>query len=232
MTVLATLPKFTTTDIRNARAYHLSYGEPSIGTKGRMPMWAMLDWDRALRPVPVQPEIDPKPRNKGGGRASTVVDSEGRTVPVSKQESQSARRWAVANDIAIPKRGRLSVEVLQSWVNAGKPEIAIPPVEKATVYYVKKNNLTGNLYSKIHAVTVFDNMLPSGNGRPPMHSYWDAVKGDLPTTAVPMRITTGGMIIDVSPDMDTPGEYVYRWVSKRDSATVMRTLISNLSVAE
>lgn len=229
MTVLATLPKFTNTDIKNARAYHIAFGEPSIGVRGRLPMWALLDWDRALRPVVATSEIDPKPRNKGGGRRSTVVDSEGVTVVVSKAESQAARRWAVANDITIPKRGRLSVEVLQSWVNAGKPEIAIPPVEKATVYYVKKNALTGNLYSKIHAVTVYDHMLNTGNGRPPMHSYWDAVKDGLPITAVPVRITTGGMIIDVSPDMDTPGDYVYRWVSKRDSATVMRTLLGNLA---
>lgn len=219
---LAVLPTFNRDDVKAARAWALSYGEP-IGTKGRLPMWLLLDWDRNLRPRVVVAESNAPASLGKRGRRSTVIDSEGRSVEVSRSNARSARAWLIGEGIDVPAKGRLNAAQLQLWANAGMPDMAVRE-ERATVYYVKRNAITGNLYSKMHAITVYADMLPGG--KKPKHSdYVDAI--ELPSNATVVRITTANTIVNVTVDDDT-GEYVYRWVSKADSREVVNTLKANL----
>lgn len=228
---IATLPVFSREDVRKARAWALSYGEP-IGERGRMPRWLLLDWDKNLRPVPstyvARPEIDSKQVSGKRGAPTVVLTKDGGWKPISRDNARNARRWALREGMEVPAHGRLSVDVLQAWANAGEPEIAPDRVEVATVYYVKKNAVTGNLYSKIHAITVYADMLAGGRGRPAMSAYVEAVQDDMPKHAVPVRITTANTIVDVGREDD--GTYTYAWVSKADSKTVVDMIKAHIAL--
>jgi hypothetical protein len=221
---IACLPTFSREDIANARALARSYGE-LVGTRGRLEHVHLMVWHNALRPQLVAKTATGVGRGKHTGKrggASTFI-LEGETKRATKQDSRNARLWAIENGIDIPSKGRISATVIQGWANAGAPVFEVRE-ERATVYYVKRNHVTGSLYSKLHALTVYADMLPST--KPKSSDYVQAV--DLPANAVPVRIVTANTLIDVSVGED--GEYVYAWVSKRDSKTVMNTLMSNLSL--
>jgi hypothetical protein len=225
---LAVIPTFSAADIKACRAWALAYGEPTISARGKLPMWILLDWHRNLRPTVVAPESDPKGGSPKFGRRTRVVLKNGTEVEVGREDARAARRWAIAEGFHVPVKGRLNAGILQSWVNEGMPIVAGPRVEKATVYYVKKNYVTGELYSKLHAITVYADMLPIGKGRPPMYTYVRAVQKDMPKHAVPVRITTPGTIVDVTVGDD--GEYRYAWVSKADSKTVVDMIKGHISL--
>lgn len=223
---IANLPTFSAADIKACRAWAIAYGEPTISAKGKLPKWILLDWDKNLRPTVVVPESNAKPLSRG--RRSTVTLSDGSTVEVGREDARAARRWAIDAGHDVPVKGRLSATLLQTWVDKGMPIVAGPRVEKATVYYVKKNYVTGELYSKLHAITVYADMLPVGKGRPPMYTYVWAVRKDMPKHAVPVRITTPGTIVDITIGDD--GEYRYAWVSKADSKTVVDMIKGHISL--
>lgn len=223
---LAVLPTFTAADIKACRTWARAYGEPTISAKGKLPMWILLDWDKNLRPTVVVPESNAKPLSRG--RRTQVTLGDGSTVEVGREDARAARRWAIAEGFDVPVKGRLSATLLQTWVDKGMPIVAGPRVERATVYYVKKNAITGSLYSKMHAITVYADMLPSGKGRPPMSAYVEAVSKDMPKHAVVVRITTANTIVDVGRDEE--GTYTYAWVSKADSKTVVDMIKGHISL--
>lgn len=221
---IACMPTFTREDVANARALARSYGE-LVGERGRLEHVHLMVWHNALRPQLVSKSTTGVGRGKHTGKrggASTFV-LEGETKRATKQDSRNARLWAIENKIDIPVKGRISTTVIQNWANAGAPVFDIRE-ERATVYYVKRNHVTGNLYNKMHAATVYADMLPAR--KPKSSEYVSCL--DLPANAVPVRIVTANTLIDVTINED--GEYVYAWVSKRDSKTVMNTLMSNLSL--
>lgn len=220
---IACLPTFTREDVANARALAQHYGE-LVGTRGRLEHVHLMVWHNALRPQLVSKSTTGvgrgKHTGKRGGASQYVL--EGETKRATKQDSRNARLWAIENSIDIPVKGRISTTVIQNWANAGAPVFEVRE-ERAHVIYRKKDKL-GRLNGATHSATVYADMLPST--KPKSSDYVRAV--ELPANAVPVRIVTANTLIDVSVGED--GEYVYRWVSKRDSKTVINTLMSNLSL--
>lgn len=221
----ALMPKFDRADVANARALAQFYGE-NVADKGRVPMVHLLVWHNALRPLVIDPKGTTglgrgKHTGKRGG--ASTYELGGETKRATKQDARNARIWAIENNIDIPEKGRISKIVIQQWADMGAPIFENREL-RATVYYVKRNHVTGNLYSKMHAVSVYADMLPAR--KPKSSEYVSCL--DLPASAVVVRIVTANTLIDVT--LDDNGEYVYQWVSKRDSKTVMNTLMSNLSL--
>lgn len=218
---LALLPAYSAADVANARAYAIAKGN-MIGARGRVPAWALAEWHSALRPV-VVPVVErgPDMRGKHTGRRGgpSTVNVDGTKHVVTKREAASARAWAMANDIDVPTRGRLNTATLQAWVNAGMPEHRI---ERATVYY-RALDKKGRPNGKERIGIVYADML--GTGKPRMSDYWHALGID----GIPLRIIAGDMLINVTRN-DT-NEFVYQWVSKADSKTVVDMLKGNVSLS-
>lgn len=221
---LACMPVFNRDDVANARALAQHYGE-LVGDRGRVPWVHLMVWHDALRPKLVSKSTTGVGRGKHTGKrgGASTFEWEGETKRATKQDTRNARIWALENNIDVPVKGRISKNVIQHWADNGMPEFENREL-RATVYYVKRNHVTGNLYSKMHAVSVYADMLPSR--KPKSSEYVSCL--DLPASACVVRIVTANTLIDVS--LDDNNEYVYRWVSKRDSKTVMNTLMSNLSL--
>lgn len=219
------------TDTKAARAYAIAMGE-AVGDRGRLDPVHVTVWEQAGRPVmlgPVRPTATGGTGGKRGGRASIVV-VDGETWEVTKQASRNARAWAVENDIPVPARGRLALDVLQGWVDAGMPEAEPAREERATVIYRRTLDKSGRRNASVgrrtESLTVWSDQLPAT--KPRSSDYVRAVQSELPTGAVVERIITANTIIDVTVNDD--GEYVYAWVSKADSRAVVNTLKANLLV--
>ncbi len=220
-----------TNTVKLARAYAIAVGE-LVADRGRLDPVHIKVWEDHGRPVLYGPVVPPISRATGavrGGRRSKVTLDDGTVWEVTKEAAHNARYWAVENNVDIPAKGRLSVDVLQQWVDNGMPQREPLREERASVIYRNTLDKAGRrnaALKKLHTLTVYSDQLPGT--KPRSSDYVRAVRSELPAGAVVVRIVTANTLIDVS--LDDNGEYVYRWISKRDSKEVVNTLLGSLSV--
>lgn len=154
------------------------------------------------------------------------------TRTFSPEDIHNARRFHNENNDTPLWRGKTAMSVMQAWIDAGSPEVAVPDDTVATVFHrpLDKLGRVNHARRTVEAPVLrsqLNTVMQGRTGRPRTEEYVQALGLTPDTTRVLRVVTANGAIHSVRFDIEEQ-KFVYSWDSKSDQKEVIVWLLRTL----